>query len=184
MSALLYPVAGDGETALGAPLGLAARAREAQALAGEAVIFASERVGPPCATREAALDLLARLSASAPTPPDPGIVRVVEVFDGARPPAPIRPLAEGGRRWPEPSAPPRTVWRLQVDYWRLASRAPVHLEAQARHVRKKGRPDLSGDDLNAFARQPLRPVRPQQPLDIGLFEVRAPEDPDRVIADE
>ena len=28
------------------------------------------------------------------------------------------------------------------------------------------------------------PALAQQPLDIGLFEVRAPEDPDRVIADE
>ena len=184
MAILLYPLANDGESALGMPSGHAARAREAETLAGEAVVFTSERVGPPCPTREAALELLARLSAGASSPPDPAVVRVVEVFEGARPPPPARPLAEGERRWPAPPPPPPTVWRLQVDFWRPVSRAPAHLQAQARHVRRRGNVEISGDDLNAFSRQPLRPVRPQQPLDIGLFEVRAPEDPDRVIADE
>ncbi len=184
MSALLYPVANDGEAALGAPLGHALRAREAEGVAGEPVIFCSERVGPACPTREAALELLSQLGASAALPTDPAAVRLVEVFDGARPPAPARPLAEGDRRWPAPPPPPRTVWRIQVDFWRPASRAPAILQAQARHVRKRAQAELSGDHLNAFARQPLRPVRPQQPLDIGLFEVRAPENPDRLLPDE
>ncbi|MCA6296031.1 MAG: hypothetical protein IM624_07090 [Phenylobacterium sp.] len=184
MSALIYPVASDGEAALRAPLGQALRAREAEILAGEPVIFCSERVGPPCPTREAAQDLLAQMSAGAAAPPDPAVIRLVEVFDGARPPPPARPLAEGGRRWPAPPPPPRTVWRIQVDFWRPASRAPAILNAQARHVRKRAQSDLSGDHLSAFSRQPLRPVRPQQPLDIGLFEVRAPEDPDRLLPDE
>jgi hypothetical protein len=39
MSALIYPVASDGEAALRAPLGQALRAREAEILAGEPVIF-------------------------------------------------------------------------------------------------------------------------------------------------
>ena len=39
MSAQSYPVANDGEAALGAPLGHALRAREAEALAGEPVAF-------------------------------------------------------------------------------------------------------------------------------------------------
>lgn len=184
MSVQSYPVAGDGEAALGAPIGHALRAREAEALAGEPVVFASERVGPPCATREAALELAARLCARSPSPADPGVVRVVEIFDGARPPAPVRPLTGGDRRWPEPPPPPRTVWRIQVDFWRPASAAPAILRTQARHVRKRAQAELSGDHLNAFARQPLRPVRPQQPLDIGLFEVRAPENPDRLLPDE
>lgn len=181
MSAQSYPVANDGVAALGAPLGHALRAREAEALAGEPVAFASERVGPPCPTREAALELAAKLGAGSA---DPGAVRIVEVFDGARPPPPATPLSEGGRRWPEPPAPPRTVWRIQVDFWRPASRTPAILQAQARHVRKRAQADLSGDHLSAFSRQPLRPVRPQQPLDIGLFEVRAPENPDRLLPDE
>jgi hypothetical protein len=35
-----------------------------------------------------------------------------------------------------------------------------------------------------MAQQPLRAQRLQKGLDIGLFEVRAPEDPSRLIADE
>ena len=184
MSAQSYPVANDGEAALSNPIGHALRARDAEALAGEPVIFSSERVGPSCPSREAAAELASRLTSASATPPDPMSIRLVEVFDGARPPAPARPLTEGGRRWPEPPPPPRTVWRLQVDFWRPASRTPAILQAQARHVRKRAQADISGDHLSAFSRQPLRPVRPQQPLDIGLFEVRAPEDPDRLLPDE
>ena len=43
---------------------------------------------------------------------------------------------------------------------------------------------LPAATLNALARQPLRPVRPQQPLDIGLFEARRPEEPDLIIPDD
>ena len=32
--------------------------------------------------------------------------------------------------------------------------------------------------------RPLRPVEPQQPLDIGLFETRLPENPAIVVPDE
>ena len=160
MSAQSYPVANDGEAALGAPVGHALRAREAESLAGEPVVFASERVVPPCPSREAALELAARMGSSAASPADPGAIRIVEVFDGARPPAPARPLTEGGRRWPEPPPPPRTVWRVQVDFWRPASRTPAILQAQARHVRKRAQADVSGDHLSAFARQPLRPASP------------------------
>ena len=99
------------------------------------------------------------------------------------PPLPAGPSRQG-QPAPEPPPPPRTVWRVQVDFWRPASRTPAILQAQARHVRKRAQADVSGDDLSAFARQPLRPVRPQQPLDIGLFEVRAPENPDRLLPDE
>jgi hypothetical protein len=117
-------------------------------------------------------------------PPDSATVRLVEVFDGARPPPPARSLEQGGRRWPEPPPPPRTVWRIQVDFWKPASQTSEVLASQARRVRRSPPADLSADHLNAFARQPLRPVRPQQPLDIGLFEVRAPENPDRLLPDE
>lgn len=179
-----YPVAADGEAALRAPMGHAVRAREAEVVAGEAVLFASERIGPACPTREAAADLLAHMTEGVLRPIDSGSVRLVEVFDGARPPAPARPLTQGGRRWPEPPPPVRTVWRIQVDFWRPVSQEPAILRSQARRVRRRPPSELSGDDLNAFARQPLRPVRPQQPLDIGLFEVRAPENPNRLLPDE
>ena len=184
MTALFYPVAPDGESALRAPLGHALRAREAEGVAGEAVIFTSERVGPACQTRAAAAELLASLQSGVDRPPDSAAVRIVEVFDGARPPPPVRPLEQGVRRWPEPPPPPRTVWRIQVDFWKPASQTSEVLASQARRVRRSPPADLSADHLNAFARQPLRPVRPQQPLDIGLFEVRAPENPDRLRPDE
>jgi hypothetical protein len=38
--------------------------------------------------------------------------------------------------------------------------------------------------VRAIARAPLRPVKPQQPLDIGLFETRPPEAPHIVMPDE
>jgi hypothetical protein len=43
---------------------------------------------------------------------------------------------------------------------------------------------LNAAELRALARQPLRPVKPQQPLDVGLFEVPAPEAPHILIPDE
>jgi hypothetical protein len=38
--------------------------------------------------------------------------------------------------------------------------------------------------LRARLERPLRPVKPQQPLDIGLFEVRPPEAPHILMPDE
>ena len=43
---------------------------------------------------------------------------------------------------------------------------------------------LDAAQLRALARQPLRPVKPQQPLDAGLFEMPAPEAPHILIPDE
>jgi hypothetical protein len=43
---------------------------------------------------------------------------------------------------------------------------------------------LDSASVRALAEQPLRPQRLQKGLDVGLFEVRAPEDPTRLIADE
>ena len=55
---------------------------------------------------------------------------------------------------------------------------------QARHARKRGRDAVDADTLRAYTRQPLQPVKPQQPLDIGLFERRLPEAPHIVVPDE
>ena len=39
--------------------------------------------------------------------------------------------------------------------------------------------------FNQFnTRQPLQPFKPQQPLDIGLFETRLPESPHIIVPDE
>ena len=187
MSAILYPVAASAEEALARPRGRVARRSDAAALAGAAVSFATEDVGPPFATREAALDAYpGRLDDERPgrvaLAPEDRYCQLVE--RAAAPPAPIEPSFAGGRRWPKPSRRrPDTVFRVQVSYWRIGERpgeAP-----QARQVRRSSEAArLDAAQLRALARQPLRPVKPQQPLDVGLFEAPAPEAPHILIPDE
>ncbi|MDO8378200.1 hypothetical protein [Phenylobacterium sp.] len=189
MTAILYPVAADAEAALKAPIARCAREREAAGAAREAVVFVTEPVGPPYASREAALDAHAgKIEDERPghvltLVPEDRYCRLAEVIEG-RPPVPAQPTLEGGRRWPAPKAPPRTAWRLQVSYWRLASAVPRAEGRQARQARKQAREPLDYQALNALARQPMRAVRPQQPLDIGLFETRPPEAPHIIMPDE
>ena len=192
MTAILYPVAANGEQALSRPTARAARAREACAAAGEAVVFTTEVVGPAFATREAALDAYRgrvedERASYSPEAPDRWckLVEHVIVEPGRSAPlGPVQPTFADGRRWPAPpQTPPRTAWRLSVSYWRVAS-AERPIEApQARQARRSRR-DLDAAALRAIAGQPLRPVEPQQPLDIGLFETRLPENPSIVVPDE
>ena len=190
MTAILYPVAPDAEAALAAPQGRAAREREAQALAGEAVVFVTEAVGAAFATRAAALDAYGayvegeRPGAAALAPED-RYCRVAEALEGGVAPRPVAPTYQEGRRWPAPPAKaPRTVWRLQVSYWRPVSATAAADGPQARHARRKAKAPMDSQALRDLTRQPLRPVRPQQPLDIGLFETRLPESPHIVVPDE
>ncbi|MBW0151261.1 MAG: hypothetical protein KXJ53_08615, partial [Phenylobacterium sp.] len=98
MSAILYPVAPDAETALAAPLGRAAREREARLLAGgQAVSFVTRPVGPDFATREAALDAYAgkveddrpgRLVSLAPEDRFCRLAELAAQVGGRRPPPP------------------------------------------------------------------------------------------------
>ena len=192
MTAILYPVAANAEQALSQPRGRAAREREAVKAAGEAVVFATDLAGPAFATREAALDAYrGRLEDDrhgfTPALEDRWcrLSEHIVVEPGrAAPLAPVQPTYQDGRRWPPPpAAPPRTAWRLLVSYWRIAS-AERPLEApQARQARRSRR-NVDTATLRAIARQPLRPVEPQQPLDIGLFEARLPENPSIVVPDE
>ena len=71
-------------------------------------------------------------------------------------------------------------------YWRTGVAAAPEVEGpQARKARRqKDGPAPDGETLEALANQPLRPIKPQQPLDIGLFEVRLPEAPHIVVPDE
>ena len=185
MNAVLYPVAANPEQALSRPAGRAAREREAKALAGEAVSFATEAVGPAFPSREAALEAYRdRVETIAA---EDRYCQLVEriVSEPGKPArlAPVSPVYEDGRRWPAPPAkPPRTIWRLLISYWRPAS-APAAEAPQARVARKAGEP-VSPETLRAIARTPLKPVKPQQPLDTGLFETRLPEAPHIVIPDE
>jgi hypothetical protein len=189
MTAILYPVATDAEAALAHPVGRAARAREAAGLAGEAVVFATEAVGPAYATRGAALDAHGarvedeRPGGRSPAPED-RYCRLAETVEGVAP-KPMKPSFQDGRRWPAPpAAAPRTVWRLQVSYWRPVSATAAADSAQARKARRGAGAAPDSQALRNLTRQPLRPVRPQQPLDIGLFEVRLPENPNIVMPDE
>jgi hypothetical protein len=191
MSAILYPVAANAELALAGPRGRAAREREAQGLAKEPVIFTTDPVGPAFATREAALAAYAGKveddRAGLNVPLEDRFCRLAEqilVEPGRTRPAPLAPTFEDGRRWPAPpAAPPRTAWRLMISYWRIGTAARPIEAPQARRARRTRQP-LDPDALRAIARAPLRPVEPQQPLDIGLFEVRLPEAPHIVVPDE
>jgi len=192
MSAIRYPVAASAEAALSGPLGRAARASEAEALAGGDVEFASEAAGPAFASREAALDAYAgRLDDERPgrlaaVQPEDRYCALSELAaEPRRMPAAVRPAYRGGRRWPKPVAATQTVWRLVVRYWRV--KAPQPLLELAEPAASAPRRSLHGLDAKALRErlsQPLRPVKPQQPLDIGLFEVRPPEAPHIVMPDE
>ena len=197
MSAVRYPIAANAEAALSAPLGRAARASEAGLAAGADVVFATEAVGPAFPSRAAALDAYAgrvdderaetpasvtaedrfcelRELAAAP-PPRPGKLK------------PMRPVYRGGRRWPAPPPAPETIWRLSVSYWRvqpvLASPI-VPPPGEGVPARRPMTPAMDAQALRARLSEPLRPVKPQQPLDIGLFEFRPPEAPHILMPDE
>lgn len=190
MTSILYPVAPDAAAAMASPAGRAVRQREADLVAGEAVSFVTETVGAPYATREAALDAYRgqveddRPGMTLQVPPEDRFVRLVEVVSGGRAPPPVTPSLQDGRRWPAPPPQPKTVWRLQVTYWRPVSAAPVVDNVQARKARVQAKEALDPQTLRALTRQPLQAVRPQQPLDIGLFERRLPESPHIVVPDE
>lgn len=177
MTAILYPVAANAEQAMASPLGRAAREREALGVAGEAVVFTTDPTGPAFATREAALGAYGNLL-------DEPWRRLTErILPGQRI-AHAEPSFQDGRRWPAPpAASPRTAWRLMVSYWRIATAERPIETPQARKARRARSP-VDPETVRAMARAPLRPIEPQQPLDIGLFEVRPPDAPHIVMPDE
>ena len=195
---ILYPVADNAEAALHAPRGYAARERDAGALVDGAVTFVTEAVGPAFDSEEAALDAYAgrlddeRAGHRFTVPPEARwcALRPVAPEGAPRRRKPVKPVMKGGRRWPVPEASaPRARWRLSVSYWRIAGAAMAAEAAAALEAARKLRRDAAGEGLGAgalraLAHQPLRPVRPQQPLDIGLFETRPPEAPHIVMPDE
>ena len=191
---VLYPVADTAEAALHAARGYAARERQALAIAGEAVVFVTEAVGPAFASPEAALDAYpGRLDDERPgkrvqVAPEARWCALRPVAQEAVRRRPrVEPVNRDGRRWPapDPAAAP-ALWRLSVSYWRVGAQVAAAEPAEpARKLRRSAAGDaLDPLALRALARQPLRPVRPQQPLDIGLFETRPPEAPHIVMPDE
>jgi hypothetical protein len=188
MTAILYPVATNAELALSRPQGRAARESEARRRAGQAVVFATDPVGPAFASREAALDAYKgrvedERTGASPEPQDKYCRLIEQVADGAKRPKPVEPIYADGHRWPDPPKPPRTVWRLAVSYWRIGT-AERPLEAPQARAARKSKQALEPETLRAIADTPLRPTKPQQPLDIGLFEVRPPDAPHIVMPDE
>lgn len=178
MSAIVYPVAENAEQAMHTPLARTEREREAALAAGGPVVFTSEAVGPAFVSEAAAEDAYRGLP--------PGDWRSLRPVTERKPFSPVKPVNRGGRRWPEPAAPPPVLWRLSISYWKIVgAEAEPPPSAPARKLRKDpGATELGARELRALAHQPLRPARPQQPLDIGLFEVRLPEAPDRIVPDD
>ena len=188
MTAILYPVAANAEQALSRPKGRAARESDARRRAGEAVVFASDPVGPAFATREAALDAYRgrvedERTGATPETPDRYCRLIEQVAEGARPPKPVAATYADGHRWPAPAKAPRTVWRLSVSYWRIGT-ADRPLEAPQARAARRSKQAVAPETLHAIAQTPLRPTKPQQPLDIGLFEVHPPEAPHIIMPDE
>jgi hypothetical protein len=193
MMSVLYPVAETADAALARPRGFAAREREARALAGEAVAFVSEMVGPAFATEAAALDAYpGRLDDERPgrrvqvAPEQRWCVLRPVAGETKKKLRAAEPVMEGGRRWSAPDpARPAALWRLSVSYWRIGAADKAAPTEAARTLRKQeGAEALDPAALRALARQPLQAVRPQQPLDIGLFETRPPEAPHILMPDE
>ncbi len=191
MSLVRYPIAASPEAALSSPLGHAERESEALSLAGRAVAFVSRDMGPEYDSRDAALEAWRdQLVDLAPEDLWRKVRETVALISSRMPgPKQLTPTFEAGKRWPAPPPKPKTIWRLNVTFWQpIVDQVEVPAEQTGPQARKLRRdPDaeqLDGATLRALAQQPLRPQRLQKGLDIGLFEVRAPEDPTRLIADE
>jgi hypothetical protein len=173
---ILYPIASGADAALAAPKGRAAREREAERVAAEPVAFVREFTGPSFRDEdEARAHWAGRLDDERPG-------QRVSVLPEDRF-CELKPIIQRSRI---PLAPAHTVWRLSVAYWRIGGVPAEAVDTpQARKARKqKDGPAPDGDTLEAMANQPLRPIKAQQPLDIGLFEVRLPEAPHIVVPDE
>ncbi len=186
---VLYPIAATAEAALNATIGRAVREREARELAAHEVSFARELVGPAFETREAAVEAWAALvdvEGRTTIAPEDRFCDLMEITAPVAGRTPVggqaEPVFEAGHRWPRPKRLLKTLWRLQVSYWRTTPPAAADLP-QARKARRAPEARDAGA-LRAMAEQPLQAVKPQQPLDIGLFEVRLPDAPHIIMPDE
>jgi hypothetical protein len=191
MSAILYPIAANAERALAQPLGRAARASEAELVAGGEVEFVTQAVGPAFPTKaEAQAAYAGRLDDEdkgrfLPAADRYCTLREIVAAGGPRKLRQAKPTMKDGHRWSPAPPVPATAWRLSISYWRVKGAEEIAAMAQARLARRKALAEpLDAAALRAMTRQPLTPVQPQQPLDIGLFEFRPPEAPHLIIPDE
>ncbi len=189
MSLPEYPVAADGHAALAALRAgdkrRAAREREAEIAAGEAVAFVTESIGPLYATEAEAQQAYVGVLT------DHGVC--ILTCRIAEPPAkrykPTQPVYEDGVRWPKVDQSRRTVWQISISYWKIlpASRtaSAAAPNGQARKLRKTARGyDLTPEEILALTETPMAASRPQKALDFGLFDFIPPDNPGIVIADE
>jgi hypothetical protein len=191
MTATLYPVATNADRALAQPASRAARASEAQVLAGGEVEFVTQEVGPAFASKAEALAAYPnRLDDEdkgrfLPAGDRYCTLRELVGKGGPRKLKQAKATLKDGHRWSALPATPPTVWRLSISYWRIKGAEEIAALAQARKARRTASAEtLDAATLLALSRQPLAPVSPQQPLDIGLFEFRPPEAPHLIIPDE
>lgn len=198
MSAILYPIAPNADSALAKPLGRAAREREAGRLAQGPVVFVTEPAGPAFPTEAEAMtawsgriDDPAKSRSVQPEDRYCGLREMLAPSVGRRPRMrQAKAACRDGKRWSSPPALPTTVWRLSVSYWRVMNaeeQAQIEREkiAQARRVRRQASSEgLDAAALRAMVHEPMRAFRPQQPLDIGLFEFRPPDAPHILMPDE
>lgn len=186
-----FPIAATADVALTAPLGRAGREREAREIAGEEVEFVRELAGAPFEDRAAAVQLYAGLideegmRAVAPEDRFCELVEVIAEEGRRRIGDQAEPVFKAGKRWPQPKRLLKTAYRLSVGFWRPVSARPPMTIDQARAMRKReGARELTAQQLRAMASQPLQAMKPQQALDIGLFEVSPPEAPHILMPDE
>jgi hypothetical protein len=200
MNGVRYPVATTAEAALAAPIGRAEREREARTLSeplhpGFEARFVTELAGPGFSSREAALDGWAgfldderpgRIKAIPPEDRYCDLREIMAPTDVRLPKArPIKPVFRNGRRWPDPKPAAPMLWRIAVSFWKVVDPAQDVVAGQAREARRRASGEnLTPEALRALMAQPLRPLKQQQPLDIGLFEIRAPEDQSLLLPDE
>jgi len=184
---VLYPIAPSADAALKAPLGRAAREREAGELVHGHVRFARDLTGASFETREAASAAWAGridVDGGPAIAPEDRYCDLVEIATAA-PAGQAEPVYEAGHRWPKPRRLLKTTWRLSVSYWQVVEASTAQSVPQARQARRtEGAEGLDAAALRAMAQQPLAPVKPQQPLDIGLFEIRPPDAPHLIMPDE
>jgi hypothetical protein len=190
MTLPLYPIASDGHAALEAlrngDAKRAAREREAEMLAGGAVAFVTQSLGPLFDSETEAKKVYASVL-------DDTRVCTLTCRIATPPPrkhSPTKPVFEDGVRWPKADKAPRAIWQLTVSYWkRLPPPRQTSAEAapgqQARTLRRSRKAyELTPEQILALTETPLQPARPQKALDFGLFDFIPPDNPGIVIADE
>ena len=127
MNAVLYPVAKTAEAALNAR-SVAPRASGRRRRAPRRRCASSpRRPGPPSRAARCGDGGLARPARrrGRVRPARGPVLRPARGAgrDKGRRPMPVEPLMKDGRRWPEPKAKPKTVWRLSVSYWKVVDAA-------------------------------------------------------------